>query len=63
MVSETSAIALPSEEIRKEMPIATASDGAVANLSHDLFFILLHNLTFFFCMQRNRFVSEIKLYT
>ena len=42
MASETSAIALRSEEIRKEMPVATASDGGVANLSHDLFFILLY---------------------
>ena len=65
MASETSAIALRSEEIRKEMPIATASDGGVANLSHDLFFMLLYNITFF-CIQRNRFyngiVSEIKLF-
>ena len=38
MTSETSAIALRSEEIRKEMPLATASGGGVANLSHDLFF-------------------------
>ena len=42
MTSETSAIALRSEEIRKEMPVATASGGGVANLSHDLFFILLY---------------------
>ena len=38
MASETSAIALRSEEIRKEMPIAKASGGGVTNLSHDLFF-------------------------
>ena len=65
MASETSAIALRSEEIRKEMPVATASDGGVANLSHDLFFILLYFIKKN-CMQRNRFyneiVSEIKLY-
>ena len=65
MTSETSAIALRSEEIRKEMPIATASGGGVANLSHDLSFILLYNITIF-CMQRNRIyngiVSEIKLF-
>ena len=42
MASETSAIALRLEEIRKEMPVATASGGGVANLSHDLFFILLY---------------------
>ena len=63
MESETSAIALRSEEIRKEMPIATATGGGVVNLSH---FILLYNITIFFCMQRNRFyngiVSEIKLF-
>ena len=35
MASKTSAIALQSEEIRKEMPIAMASGGGVANLSHD----------------------------
>ena len=40
--AKTSAIALWSEEIRKEMPVATASGGGVANLSHDLFFILLY---------------------
>ena len=65
MESETSAIALRSEEIRKEMPVATASGGGVANLSHDLFFILLYFIKKI-CMQRNRFynriVSEIKLY-
>ena len=42
MASETSAIALRSEEIRKEMPVATASGGGEANLSHDIFFILLY---------------------
>ena len=42
MVSETLAIAFRSEEIRKEMPVSTASGGGVANLSHDLFFILLY---------------------
>ena len=47
MTSETSEIALRSEEIRKEMPIATASGGGVANLSLDLFFILLYNITIF----------------
>ena len=66
MTSETSAIALRSEEIRKEMPVATASGGGVANLSHDLFFILLYFIKKKICMQRNRFyngiVSEIKLY-
>ena len=66
MASETSAIALRSEEIRKEMPVATASGGGVANLSHDLFFILLYFIKKEFCKQRNRFyngiVSEIKLY-
>ena len=65
MASDTSAIALRSEEIRKEMPVATASGGGVANLSHDLFFILLYFIKKI-CMQRNRFyngiVSEIKLY-
>ena len=52
MASETSAIALRSEEIRKEMPIATASGGDVANLSHDLFFyfIVLYN-NFFVCSE------------
>ena len=66
MASETSAIALRSEEIRKEMPVATASVGGVANLSHDLFFILLYFIKKN-CMQRNRFyngiVSEIKLFS
>ena len=66
MASETSAIALQSEEIRKEMPVATASGGGVANLSHDLLFILLYFIKKN-CMQRNRFyngiVSEIKLFT
>ena len=47
MASETLAIALPSEEVRKEMAIATASGGGVANISHDLFFILLYIITFF----------------
>ena len=65
MASETSAIALRSEEIRKEMPVATASGGGVANLTHDLFFILLYFIKKN-CMQRNRFyngiVSEIKLF-
>ena len=65
MASEPSAIALRSEEIRKEMPVATAIGGGVANLSHDLFFILLYFIKKN-CMQRNRFyngiVSEIKLY-
>ena len=42
MASETSAITLRSEEIRKEIPVAMASGGGVANLSHDLFFILLY---------------------
>ena len=51
MASETSAIALQSEEIRKEMPIATASGGGVANLSHDLYFILLYNIIFFVCSE------------
>ena len=37
MASETSAIAFRSEEIRKEMPVATASGGGVANLSHDFY--------------------------
>ena len=64
MASETSAIALRSEEIRKEMPVATTSGGGVANLSHGLFFILLYFIKKN-CMQRNRFyngiVSEIKL--
>ena len=41
MASETSAIALRSEEIRKEMPVATASGGGVANLSNDLLFIFI----------------------
>ena len=67
MASETSAIALRSEEIRKEMPVATASGGGVANLSHDLFFILLYFIIKNFCMQLNRFynviVSEIKLFS
>ena len=64
MANETSAIALRSEEIRKEMPVATASGGGVANLSHDFFlnFIVFYKKN---CMQRNRFyngiVSEIKL--
>ena len=58
MASETSAIALRSMEIRKEMPIATASGGGVANLSHDLFFILLYNIRIF-CMQRNRFIMGL----
>ena len=66
MTSETSAIALRSEEIRKEMLVATASGGGVANLSHDLLFILLYFIKKY-CMQRNRFyngiVSEIKLYS
>ena len=65
MASETSAIALRSEEIRKEMPIATSSDGGVANLSHDLFFILLYFIKKN-CMQQNRFyngiISEIKFF-
>ena len=51
MASETSAIALRSEEITKGMPIATASGGGVANLSHDLFFILLYNITIFLCSE------------
>ena len=65
MASETSTIALRSEEIRKEMPVATASGGGVANLSHDLFLILLYFIKKN-CIQRNRFyngiVSEIKLF-
>ena len=32
------AMVLRSEEIRKGMPLATASGGGVANLAHDLFF-------------------------
>ena len=32
---------------QNEMPIATASGGGVANLSHDLFFILSYNKQFF----------------
>ena len=40
LAKEKSAIALRSEEIRKGRHVATASDGGVANLSHDLFFIL-----------------------
>ena len=68
MTSETSAIALRSEEIRKEMPVATASGGGVANLSHDLFFILLYFIKKkIVCSEigftlYNGIVSEIKLY-
>ena len=64
MASETSAIALRSEEIRKEMPIATASGGGVANLSHDLFFILLYNITNFFVCSEIGFIASIaSIYT
>ena len=63
LIKEKSAIALRSEEIKKDRPIATASEGGVVNLSQDSFFILSKNKTFF-CIQRNRFkngiVSEIK---
>ena len=48
------------------MPVATASGGGVANLSHDLFFYFIVFYKKKICMQRNRFyngiVSEIKLY-
>ena len=59
MASETSAIALRAEEIRKEMPIATASVGGVANLSHDLFFILLCNITIFFVCSEIGFIMGL----
>ena len=39
MASETSAIALRSEEIRKEMPVATASGGAWP-ICHMIYFLL-----------------------
>ena len=59
MASETSAIALRSEEIRKEMPIATASGGGVANLSHDLYFNLLYDITNFFVCSEIGFIMGL----
>ena len=59
MASETSALTLRSEEIRKEMPIATASGGGVTNLSHDLFFVLLYNITIFFVCSEIGFIMGL----
>ena len=61
MASETSAIALRSEEIRKEMPVATASCGGVANLSHDLFFILLYFIKKKFVCSEIGFIMGLSL--
>ena len=58
LAKETSAIALLSEDIRKERPITTASGWGVDNLSHDLF-LFYRIIKLIFCMQRNMFYNGI----